>query len=398
MKKLFKKAYLLFGTAIAISLITLIFSCSLPSTSGPQSSDSSAVPVAAAPTAEKRTLVVSVKGAETELSSEASMSLVASTDSPVPLQYSWLIDGTACGASSTCQVDGSRLSVGAHTISLKVTTPDASAEGSTSVSFAVIAAKADSGSTAKPGAYIGPPSPESVGPRLANLAAAAGGYLAPGDYSGAAFASAVSLSSSGSYAFVDCDFQAGFSTVFGGKGVTRVVSLDHCRSMVGLYFEDAGQKGWTIAWCDLRGNTQALRPKGLTISDITTPTPFIVRDTIVRLYGTGSPAAHCEAMQSLGGASMEFSRVRFITIGPYINGTTGQTAAINFNASDSVFAECEFLTANAFYYTIYSAGANVIFKDCKISRGMAGYLYKQSQAPTFVKCVDLESGSAVTTD
>ena len=241
-----------------------------------------------------------------------------------------------------------------------------------------------------------PPDLSAVGPRIP-LAAAAGGNLPAGDYSGTKFTSLVSLSSkSGAYTFADCEFVAGIATVFGGNSVTRTVEMSYCSVDVGLYFEDGGQEGWKISNCHLVGENQGLRPKGLTISDFKTPTPFSVLDSIVEITGLGTPAAHCEAMQCLGGNSMTFTRVRFIVQGPYTNGVTGQTASINHGGDDTTFTNCEFLEANAFYYTVYGNGRNVVFKNCKFAKGMAGYYYPNSETmASYIGCTDIDTGVSV---
>jgi hypothetical protein len=244
--------------------------------------------------------------------------------------------------------------------------------------------------------YVGPPRVEQVGPRKA-LQQRQGGQLPAGTYAGLRFTTPVSLSSrSGSYSFTDCELAQGFGAIFGGPGITRTVTVDHSRIMGGLYFEDGGQKGWTITWCHLLGETQALRPKGLTFGDTLTPTPFTIQDSICEIVGKGTPSAHCEAMQSLGGNGMTFRRVRFITPGPYVNGTTGQTASVNHAGGDTLFEECEFLTAGAFHFTVYSVGRNVVFRDCRLARGITGYLYPPAaEPPTLEGCTDLETGDPV---
>ncbi|MBK7864261.1 MAG: hypothetical protein IPJ65_37815 [Archangiaceae bacterium] len=241
-----------------------------------------------------------------------------------------------------------------------------------------------------------PPSLAQVGPRSA-LTSRSGGSLPPGNYTGQRFTTAVQLASSGTYTFSDCDFAAGIETVFGGSTVTRSVTLDHCLSTA-IYFEDGGQKNWTIRWSHLVGGNQALRPKGLTYGDVTYPTPLVVEDSILEITNLGTPAAHVEAMQSLGGRQMRFSRVRFITLGPYQNGITGQTASVNYWGADGLFEDCEFLDANAYYYTLYTQGPNNVFRRCRFGKGLASYVYKDASSipATFVGCTDLSTGGAVT--
>jgi hypothetical protein len=240
----------------------------------------------------------------------------------------------------------------------------------------------------------GPPSADQVGPRVA-LTDNPGGSLQPGSYDALRFTASISFASgTGTYTFTDCEFGAGIDAVLGGGAVTRVVTLDHVKVDGGLYFEDAGQANWTIKWSHLIGEAQALRPKGLTGTDETaTPTPLIVEDTIAEITGKGTPQAHVEAMQSLGGNQMTFTRVRFITPGPYVDGTTGQTASINFGAVSSTFDSCEFLTAQAFYYTIYTTDS-VTFTCCRIARGLAAYFYPGG-TPTIDRCTDYDTNAPV---
>jgi hypothetical protein len=242
-----------------------------------------------------------------------------------------------------------------------------------------------------------PPDKVDVGPRN-SLTAASGGSLEPGDYVDTQFTTSVSFSGdTGAYTFTDCEFTAGFDAVFGGSAVTRTVALDHCTVDAGVYFENGGQKGWTITWCYITGGTQGLRPKGVISQyDFSTPTPFVVTDSIVEITELGTPAGHCEAMQCLGGNAMEFTRVRFITPGPYQDGITGQTASINHGGNDCTFAACDFMTADAFYYTIYSDGSNVLFKNCRIASGLAGYVYPDSATmATFEGCTDLDTDASI---
>lgn len=253
-----------------------------------------------------------------------------------------------------------------------------------------------------PGATAGlPPAESEVGPRI-SLEPVPGGNLEAGSYSGKSFTTEVSLDAAGIYTFTDCEFQQGFATVFGGADVTRVVTIDHCLIMTGLYFEYGGQTDWTIRWSKLSGVNQGLRPNGIVMGDYETPTPFEVSDSIVENTWKGSPESHCEAMQSLGGNNMTFIRVRFFTPGPYIDpavdeeNATGQTAAINHGGGDTLFDACEFMEAGAFYFTIYSHGSNVLFRNCRIARGLAGYIYPESPImAVYENCTDLDTGEPV---
>lgn len=244
------------------------------------------------------------------------------------------------------------------------------------------------------------PKDSEVGPRYA-LTSQAGGKLAAGTFDRQEFTAQVELSSkTGSYVFTDCSFAAGIKTV-DGRGVTdRPVLLDHCvmGNKTGLYFEYGGQTNWTLKYCKIVGDRKAFRPSGTTgQSDMTTPTPCTVEDSIFSITLTGTPTNHVDTMQSLGGNGLTFTRVRFITPGPYVKGTTGQTSAVNNGSSDTTFTSCEFLEEGAFYYTVYSNGSHVLFKNCRIIKGLAGYLYPDSTImPTLTDCTDYATDAAVT--
>jgi hypothetical protein len=339
-------------------------------------------------------LTVTISGGSSSLTVGANMTVTAGvTGYTGNVVYVYYINGVAVGTGTTASPSytfGSNLAVGAYRLDVSAFSADGSKGGSISFPFAVA-------TTAAPvvTGYVGPPTASQVGPRVA-MTSATGGNLAAGTYSGKSFTTMVTLASTSTFSFTDCEFLQGFDVQYSPGASTRTVKLDHCRSYSGIYYEDGAQKNWTITWCDLRGNTQALRPKGVTIYDNVTPTPFVVEDSILSISSLGTPAAHVEAMQSLGGNNMRFTRVRFITLGPYTDGVTGQTAAMNNTGGDTLFDECEFLTANAFYYTVYSNGANVLFHNCHIAPGLAGYLYPSSVTmATFQGCTDLVSGAAI---
>ncbi len=238
-----------------------------------------------------------------------------------------------------------------------------------------------------------PPAITQVGPRV-RLTPRAGGVLAPGNYSGVRFTETADLQNSGNYLFTDCVVQ--FGTVSGAP--SRTVLLDHCKTDA-IWFAEGGQKGWTIRFTHVLGGPMGLRPStGRNGWDSTTPTPFVVEDTIVEISSRGSPAQHVEAMQALGGNGMRFSRVRFIVPGPKQDGITGQTASVNIIAGDSLFEDCEFLNAGAYYYTVYSDGPNNVFRRCRFGRGAANYFYPtdaKRTAPVAEKCSDLATGGPV---
>ena len=244
------------------------------------------------------------------------------------------------------------------------------------------------------------PEDSDVGPRY-TLTSRDGGKLEAGIYDCQEFTAQVELSSkTGAYVFNDCSFDGGIKTV-DGRGVTnRPVLLDHCimGNKTGLYFEYGGQTNWTLKWCKIVGDRKAFRPSGATgQSDMTTPTPCTVEDSIFTITITGTPSNHVDTMQSLGGNSLTFTRVRFVTPGPYIKGTTGQTSSVNNGSSDTTFTSCEFLEEGAFYYTVYSNGTNVHFDNCRIIKGLAGYLYPDSTImPTLTGCTDYTTGADVT--
>ncbi|MCE9612829.1 MAG: hypothetical protein K8T26_01045 [Lentisphaerae bacterium] len=239
-----------------------------------------------------------------------------------------------------------------------------------------------------------PPAATNVGPRVA-LTPSSGGQLAPGNYTGLQFTNTISLQASGVYTFADCVVQ--FDAI---AGITpRTVLLDHCRTSA-LWFSDGGQAGWTLRFTYVLDGPMGLRPSsGRNGWDWTTPTPFVVEDSIVEITFLGSPVQHVEAMQALGGNSMRFTRVRFIVHGPKQDGITGQTASVNLLAGDSLFEDCDFLDAGAYYFTVYSDGPNNVFRRCRFGRGAASYFYPTTgtrTAPIVEACTDLATGEPVT--
>lgn len=243
-----------------------------------------------------------------------------------------------------------------------------------------------------------PPVPSAVGPRVP-LENHPGAYLEPGEYRSLRFAEPVTLGKSGTYAFVDCLFLKGFGAVDGRGMRDRSVSLDHCALDEGLFFEYGGQSNWTIRWTRITGWRKAFRPTGAKgQNDTSTPTPCLVEDSILSITFTGTPENHVDTMQSLGGNGLIFIRVRFTTPGPYIKGNSGQTSSVNNGSENSLFDSCEFLSEGAFYYSVYSKGESVLFRNCRIASGLAGYLYPNkggSGMPYFSKCTDYRTGELI---
>lgn len=242
-----------------------------------------------------------------------------------------------------------------------------------------------------------PPAETEVGPRT-SLTARSGGSLPAGEYFDCQFTSTVSLQSkTEAYAFTDCRFDQGFSAIDGRGVAGRTVVIDHCYIYGGLYFEYGGQSGWALRWTRIDGDRKAFRPAGLTgQQDTASPTPCSVEDCVFSIRLTGSPTNHVDTMQALGGNQLRFTRVRFTTPGPYVDGTTGQTSAINVNAGDSLFDSCEFLESGAFYYTVYSNAANVLFRNCRIIKGLAGYAYPDNpHKAAFEHCTDYATGAGI---
>jgi len=242
-------------------------------------------------------------------------------------------------------------------------------------------------------AAAGPPARALVGPRVA-LTDRAGGRIAPGVYTAQRFVGPVDLEAAGRYQFTDC--QVSFNAMF--MATARTVLLDHCQTG-GIYFAEGGQFGWALRFCYVLGGNQGLRPStGRDGWDVKTPTPFVVEDSIVEISSLGTPQAHVEAMQTLGGNDMRFRRVRFITHGPKTDGVTGQTAAINVLAGHTLFEDCEFAEAGAYYYTVYCDGPANVFVRCRFGRGAASYLYPTTGAriaPLLFDCTDLTTGAPV---
>ncbi len=246
--------------------------------------------------------------------------------------------------------------------------------------------------TAKP--YVFPPAESAVGPRYA-LTDRLGGSLPAGDYARYNFTTSVSLQSkTGAYSFTDCQFTAGLGTI-DGRGLSgRTVLVDHCYITGGVYFEYGGQKDWTMRWTRIVGDRKAFRPAGVeSQQDVTTPTPCLVEDCVFSITLLGTPSNHVDTMQALGGNELSFVRVRFTTPGPYNNGVTGQTSSVNANAGDTLFDGCEFLESGAFYYPVYSNAPNVLFRNCRIIKGIANYVYPDNPyKATFVGCTDYTTG------
>jgi hypothetical protein len=253
---------------------------------------------------------------------------------------------------------------------------------------------APDGAIFPPAAGGHPPNKEQTGPRI-SLQSAPGGNLTAGKYSGKSFAGIVSLDRSGAYYFYDCEFQTGLDVIYGGLGVTRSVTLEHCNILDAIWFVDGGQKDWTISWCYIQSDTgTVLRPHN---TDTTTPTPFKVTDSIVEMTSVGSPSIHVTAMQDLGGCLMTFIRVKFIVPGPLIDGVTGQTAAITNRANDTLFDSCDFLSEKAYYYSVYVHGDNVLIRNCRFAHPLAGYSYPDNNANLveFKGCIDLSTGEEI---
>ena len=240
-----------------------------------------------------------------------------------------------------------------------------------------------------------PPDKNQVGPRI-HLASVPGGNLTSGKYSGKRFTTPINLSSkTGEYIFTDCDFPKGFEPVYGGPSVTRKIKIDHCRIYGGLWFENGGQKNWSISWSHIQSDRgTALRPKNV---NNTTPTPFKVTDSIIEMTSVGSPSMHVTAMQDLGGCRLTFIRVKFIVPGPVVDGKTGQTAAITNKSNDTLFDSCDFLSEKAYYYSVYVHGDNVLFRNCRFAHPRAGYRYPTSKAGKvkFEKCTEFISGKLI---
>lgn len=242
-----------------------------------------------------------------------------------------------------------------------------------------------------------PPAETAVGPRNP-LVERTGGSLTAGTYANYRFTSRVTLQSkTGAYTFTDCRFDAGLDTVDGRSVSGRPVLVDHCYFNGGVYFEFGGQKDWTMRWTQIVGDRKAFRPAGLTgQQDTTSPTPCTVEDCVFSITQKGTPEDHVDTMQALGGNRMTFTRVRFTTPGLYVDGTTGQTSAVNTNAGDTLFDACEFLEAEAFYYSVYSNAKNVLFRNCRIIKGLAGYVYPSNpNKATFTGCTDYASGIGI---
>jgi hypothetical protein len=126
--------------------------------------------------------------------------------------------------------------------------------------------------------------------------------------------------------------------------------------------------------------------------------PIVVRDSYFRHLVTTDKRSHTEAIMVMGsGIGYRFENVRFTQDGPY-NGT--QTGAINFSGLKSRFDNVWFDfggTPKAAYYTVYITGDDNVVNRCSIERGIASYVYPNSEIQAqYDQCTDVHSGTAIT--
>jgi len=133
--------------------------------------------------------------------------------------------------------------------------------------------------------------------------------------------------------------------------------------------------------------------------DLPRSMPMVVRDSYFRHpVETTNKAFHTEAIMVMGtGIGYRFENVRFTQDGPY-NGT--QTGAINFSGNDSRFENVWFDfggTPRAAYFTVYITGDGNVVNGCSIERGLASYVYPNSEVQArYQQCTDARSGDALT--
>jgi hypothetical protein len=175
----------------------------------------------------------------------------------------------------------------------------------------------------------------------------------------------------GSYSSVDVD---GKLEIPSGAGPTSFTNcrirgaivtyspliLDRCTVDAGVYSYDT----WGVIDRSLiTGDGQAFRPGTIDRADAyTTPTPWLVADTILRIPA-GVPPAHVEAAQVLGGVGIVFRNVVFDTGGPFNN---TQTASLNFIGKDLLCEDCWLMGYGG--YALYSSGPNNRFIRPKFGR------------------------------
>ena len=116
-------------------------------------------------------------------------------------------------------------------------------------------------------------------------------------------------------------------------------------------------------------------------NDLGARRPMPIRFVDSYLYQPqGNPANgdHTEALLTLGwGSGYRFVNTAFVQQGPR-NDTA--TATINFHGMDSVFDRCWFdwVDGKAAWYTIYAEGERNVIKDSRIVKGLAGWVYPDS--------------------
>lgn len=152
------------------------------------------------------------------------------------------------------------------------------------------------------------------------------------------------------------------------------LDLHRCVVTGGLYAYDTSG---TVVTSLLTGDGQAFRPGTSDTSDaLSLETPWIVVNTIMRV-GPGTPPAHVEAAQVLGGVGITFSNVVFETGGPFNN---TQTADLNFMGGGLTCLDCWFLGHGG--YAIYSQGPDNVFIRPRFARNSEfGLLYPTEGEP-----------------
>lgn len=146
------------------------------------------------------------------------------------------------------------------------------------------------------------------------------------------------------------------------------VNLDSCVVTGGVFAYDTGG---TINRSLLLGDGQAFRPGTADPADaFELSTPWTVTETIMRI-AQGTPPAHVEASQVLGGVGITFRNVVFDSGGPFNN---TQTADLNFIGKDLLCEDCWFIGYVG--YALYASGPNNVFLRPRFDRNSAfGLIY-----------------------
>ena len=63
---------------------------------------------------------------------------------------------------------------------------------------------------------------------------------------------------------------------------------------------------------------------------------------------------------------------------------------------DQVGPRISLVEADAFHFTVYADGENVLLRNCRMARGLSGYIYWDSPTmATYEGCTDIVSGEPI---